>query len=152
MENVAFYIYFLQSQQWDWKSVGWLFALFSGFGVKIAMDVAERSKKGEAIKKTYWIESGCGIFITFVLGYHSRAIVRDFTASADIQAGIFALIGVLGFTLFKILYKIITNPKLWERVVDAFVNIFLSKYARKNNVEVEVEVKEISNEESSGTH
>lgn len=131
MKELANYIYILQST-FDWKSLGWLFALFSGFGVKIAFEVAEKSKRGLVIKKTYWVESFCGIFITFVIGYHSRAVVKGFSGSADIQAGLFALIGVLGYTLFKILYRIFTNPKLWERIVDTFVNIFLSKYAKKN--------------------
>lgn len=145
MENFPLLLHLLQLGQFDWKSLGWAFALFSGFGVKIAFVISEKSKRGEKIKKSYWIETACGIFITFVIGYHSRVMIKDFSSSADIQAGIFALEGVLGFELFKIFYRLLTNPKLWEKIVDAFVNIFLSKYAKRN----QIDLKDSSNGESN---
>lgn len=144
MEKGAFILHFLQSFI-DWKNLGWMFALFSGFGVKIALEITDKLKAGQVIKKTYIIESFCSIFITFVIGFHSRSFVNNFSDNPDIQAGFFALIGVLGYSVFKILYKILTNPKFWEKIVDTLVGIFLSKYAKKQGV---TEIKETNNEES----
>lgn len=132
MENTLYIIQLLQSS-FDWRNLGWIFALFSGFGVKIAFEVSDSMKKGKGLKKGYWVESVCGIFITFVIGYHSRSVVLGFTGNADLQAGMFALVGVMGYELFKILYRLFTNPKLWERVVDSAVSIFLTKYTKKVN-------------------
>lgn len=123
-------LYFLQASSLDWKSLGWVFAIFSGFGVKIAFEISEKLKRNEKITKAYWLENVCGVFITYVVGYHSRAVIKNFSSSPDVQAGIFAIVGVLGFALFRIFYRILTNKKFWDKIVDAFVNIFLSRYAK----------------------
>lgn len=130
MSDLLHHIYFLQSSSWDWKSLGWAFAIFSGFGVKIAFEISEKIKRGERVSKSYWLENGCGVFITYVVGYHSRGVIKNISSSPDVQAGIFAIVGALGFALFRIFYRIFTNKKFWDKVVDAFVNIFLSRYAK----------------------
>lgn len=130
MSDILQVTYFLQSTLWDWKSLGWVFAIFSGFGVKIAFEISEKLKRKEKITKVYWLENLCGAFITYVIGFHSRGVVKRFSDNPDVQAGIFAIVGVLGFSLFTFLYRKLTNNKFLDKITDAFVNIFLSKYAK----------------------
>jgi hypothetical protein len=131
MNNLLQHFYFLQITILDWKSLGWAFAIFAGFGVKIAFEIAEKVKNGEKVAKAYWIENGCAVFITYIIGYYSGVFIKRFTSNPDVQAGIYALIGALGFSLFRILYRIITDRKRWEKVVDLLITAWIpSKYLK----------------------
>jgi hypothetical protein len=115
----------LQLSVTDLRSFGWAFAIFSGFGVKIAYEISERMKHNQPFTQTYWIGNGCAIFITYVVGFYSRALITHFSDSSDVQAGLFAIVGAVGFELFKIFYRIVTNRKLWEQ----FVGVLMNRYA-----------------------
>jgi hypothetical protein len=131
MNHLLQHFYFLQLTALDWKSLGWAFAIFAGFGVKIAFEIAEKVKNGEEIAKAYWIENCCGIIITYIIGYFSGVFIKRFTSNPDVQAGIYALIGAMGFSLFRILYRIVTDKKRWEKLVDALIAAWIpSKYLK----------------------
>lgn len=131
--NYFAFVFFMQVTTIEWKSLGWAFAIFSGFGVKIAYEVSEKIKRKESITKWYWLGNVCSLFITFVVGYYSRPVIESYTHNADAQAGLYAVVGSVGFELFKIFYRIVTNKKLWEQLVGIMMNRVAAAPAQNNN-------------------
>lgn len=117
----------------DWKSFGWVLAIFSGFGAKIAFEISEKVRKSEKIKPSYWIQSVCGVIVTFAVGYHLRGIVTREIKNTDVQAGVLALIGVVGFSAFKLVYRTATNMKLWDDLIKFFISRYTGKKENKED-------------------
>lgn len=101
----------------EWKSVGWIFAILSGFCAKIAFEVAAKVSNKEKVAVSYWIWQVCSFIVTFVVGWHSRYFILRITDNPDLQAGLFALVGAGGFTLFGFIHKLVTKQSFWARVL-----------------------------------
>lgn len=130
--NLFIFAQLLQIGTFDWKHLGWAFAVFSGFGVKVAYEVSEKIKRKEKVTRWYWFGNVCSIFITFVVGYHSRAIIETYTGNADAQAGLYAIVGAVGFEVFKIFYRIATNKRFWEQLIGIVMNRSVNSITKSN--------------------
>jgi hypothetical protein len=100
----------------DWKSWAWALTILTGFGVKIAYDLSEKFKRKERVTRWYWLEVACALFITVVVGVHSRPHIETFK-SADVRAGLFVVVGIVGYEFFKIAYRFVVNRRMWEQIL-----------------------------------
>lgn len=126
----------------DVKVSAWMLAISAGFGVKIAFEVAEEKRLGRPLKKGYILINLCALFITFVIGFYTRALIKNITGNSDFQGGLFAVEGVIGFSLFRILYNIIINPALWRYLANLAINILAGKFSGDKSKEVITEQNE----------
>jgi hypothetical protein len=108
------------------KSIAWALALFSGFLAKLVFEIAEMLDAGKRITWLYFLINFCKLFITFAVGYYSKEIIRHVTNNTDIQAGLFAIVGAAGYTIFSVIYKMVTSKRNWQNLIRAALSRYLS--------------------------
>lgn len=105
----------------DYNSIAWLLAVLSGFGAKVAYEITEKVRKNE-VNGAYWLQTLCSGLITVVVGYHSHSYIERKFNSTDLKSAVYALMGIGAFTMFKTIYKVVTNAKFWDGLVKYFLN------------------------------